>query len=856
MGARVFRALLRLLPGDFRSEFGDAMRADAGRGARWWTREIPGLLAAIVREQADGVRADTRYAIRQLTRTPGFTLIAVLMLAGGTGANAAVFSVVDAAIFQPSFPDADRVALVGAVRPDGRRASALSFTEWKAVSTLPTFASATPVSGRITVADFNGELRRLSVECAMSSVTSVTGVQPALGRSFTTEENRDSSPVVLISDSLWRRAFGGRADAIGSTLKLDGRALTIIGVMPRGYLGLWASADTEAFGPLGPLDQLNRIGANGEAAGLCGGPGLSRRSINVYARLRTPLSVNEAALEIDSAQALNGKAWLTPSYADSYDNFRGPMIALGAVVICVLLIACANVANLQLERLAGRRRDIAVRFALGASRYRVVRQSLVENLLVAGAGGVAGLAVAQFALAAIGSMMPPTMPNVRDLAINGRVLWIAIGATLAGGALIGVIPALQTTRGTGLSSAGLSARGMAGGAAWTRRGLVIVEVALSVALLIGASLMVRTLWTLQSGDFGFETSRRYSARTTLPGGWIPSLEHRQFVEDTIAKLSALPGVRRASVSSYLPLGGYTAQATVEIDGAADTAKVWAAAVTTHFLEDLGASFTAGRGFTDADRPGGPSVAIVNETFARQFFPNGAIGRRFRSKSDLDDRDLAPSERTIVGVVGDLRQGGRDRLQRPEVYVPYQQESGPGYLHYLLLLDGPADGRLPSLIKAAIREVRPGQTVERVESLDELVDRAFARPRFGASLFAIFGGLALVLAALGLSAVVAWWVRERRRELAVRLALGARPADAVWLVLKEAASLAMAGAIIGAGVAAAGTRLMSQWLYGVTATDIWTFAVAIAALLAVALFAAWLPARHAARVDPAITLRTE
>lgn len=858
MGARIFRALLRWLPGDFRSEFADAMRADAGAaGAHWWMREIPGLVSAVVREQADGIAADTRYALRHLARTPGFTLIAILMIAGGTGANAAVFSVVDAAIFRPAFADADRVVLVGAIRPDGKRAGGLTFPEWNAVSTLPAFTAATPVSGRIAVAELDGDLRRLNLECTTAAVTAVTGVQPALGRSFTDEENRASSAVVMISDSLWRRSFGARADAIGSTLKLDGRALTIIGVMPRGYLGVWASADTEAFGPLGPLN-LNAPAANqpSPVTGLCGGTALNRRSINVYARLASSLTPARAGEMIDAAHVLSGRALLTPSYADSYDNFRGPMIALSVVALCVLLIACVNIANLQLERLAGRRRDTAVRFALGASRFRVVRQSVIENILIAAAGALAGLAAAQATLAAIASMMPPTMPNTRDLVINGRVLWISIGATLVGGLIVGVLPALQMTRRTGLPSSALATRGMAGGAAWMRRGLVIAEVALSVALLIGASLMVRTFWTLQGGDFGFETTRRFTARTNLPGGWVPSAEHRQFVDETIGKLSRLPGVHRASVASYLPLGGYTAQATLRIDGRTDKPRVWAAATSTHFLEDLGAPIVAGRGFAETDTTGAEPVALVNETFAREYFPRGAVGQRLSATSDLDDRDVAPSVRTIVGVVGNLRQGGRDRIERPELYVPYAQESGPAYLHYLLLLDGPANAQLPSLIKAAIREVRPGQTVERIESLDDLVNRAFARPRFGAWVFAIFAGLAGVLAALGLAAVVAWWVRERRRELAVRLALGARPADAVALVMKEAAGLTSAGACIGAGLAFAGTRLIAEWLYGVTATDVGTFAAAIGGLLAVALFAAWIPARRAATVDPAITLRAE
>jgi putative ABC transport system permease protein len=864
LGHRVFRALLRLLPGDFRSEFSDAMHADAGAmqanaastggrtapmhgSAYWWTHEIPGLVAAIVRERSEGVRSDIAYSIKHLARTPGFTLIAVLMLALGTGANAAVFSVIDAAIIRPAFADPERVVLIQRERPDGSLLYDLPAADVAALADSRALSAVTGIDGRYTVLTNGRDNRRLRVECVSASAFDVVGVQPAIGRAFTADEDRALQPVIVLSYTLWQREFSGRTNAIGSTITLDGKTLTVVGVMPRGYLGVWAQSDTEAFAPLGPV-------LSPSAAGTCPGQhdGIVRTNLQAYARIRPPFTAASAAADLNAAHVTASTLRLQPSYLESYDSYRGPLIALAGMVGCVLLIACATVANLQLERLSGRRRELLVRLALGATHARIVRQTLTENLLLSMAGAAAGIPAATLTLRAIRSMMPPTMPNVDDVVVNASVLTITMGLTITAGILVGLVPALHSLRSRAADLRGPS-RGLTGGGQLVRRALVVAEVALSVALLIGAGLMIRTFLALRPAEIGFETTHRMTARTLLNDGWRATPAHRQFMDDVLTRLSAIAGVDSASGSSYLPLSGYTAQSDISARGPAE--QVWSAWTTPSFFRDLDIGIVRGRDFTAADGPGAPPVAVVNETFARHFFPDDdALGRTI----DVHPRN-GPAEtttRTIVGIVRDIRDSGRDVVQRPKFFAPYAQEPGPALLYFVVKTHGAPQAALADAIKAAVRDVRPGQTVERLETLQSTVDRAFARPRFGAWLFGVLAAIAAILSALGLGAVVLWWVAERRREIGVRMALGASRNNVAALVVRQALVLTLAGAVLGTAAAAAATRLLAEWLYGVTPTDPATFAGCTVAMLAIAAAAAYLPARRAGRIDPAITLRTE
>jgi putative ABC transport system permease protein len=858
---RFYRFLLTLLPSEFRGDFGDAMGADldAMPRARIWTREIPSLITAIVREHAAGLASDMRDAVRVLRQSPGFTLAAILMLAVGTGANAAVFSVIDAVMLRPAFPDAGRIVTVSEERTNKAPARILPLAHIPALERSGVFAKVSGVSGSLSVMTHGREDRRVDVECVSASLFDLVGVQAAKGRVFGPDDDRPGGePVLVISHQMWLREFGGAdmSSVLGRTVTLNGQANTVIGVMPREFLGPSASNRTEAWAPLGQA--IGRRAASGCRLAADG-------RAQVIARIVPPLTMASAIERLNAQNVLQGlpmpagatgRIQLTRTDADTYDDFRAPFLALMGAVVCVLLIAIANVANLQLERLSGRRREMAVRLALGASHARIIRQTLVENVLLSVTGAVVGLGAAQLTLRSMVAMMPPTVPHIADIAVDSRALAATFALALAAGIGVGIVPALHALRSGGamdLRARELTTRGMAGGTRWVRRSLVIAELALSVTLLIGAGLMVRTFMVLRPVDIGFDPSNRFVTNTSLPDEWIVTPEHRRFMDDVISRLNAIPGVVSASGSSYLPFGGYTATSQVRVNQAA-TDGVWSAWTSEHFMRDMGMSLAAGREFNAGDSPAGAPVAIVNETFARQFFPAGdALGQSI----DVRPEDATvTTTRRIVGVLRDAREGGRDRIIRPEIYAPYAQEPGAGYLYFVVKTDGTSHAQLPALIRKAVSDAKPGQIAERIEPMQTMVDRGVSRPRFGAWLFGVFAAIAAGLSAMGLGAVIAWWVAERRREIGVRMALGAPGSRVAGLVVRESLGLTFAGIAIGGTAAAFSTRLLGDWLYGVTPTDPATFALGAAGMLAIAAAAAYLPARRAARVDPAVTLRLE
>jgi predicted permease len=417
---------------------------------------------------------------------------------------------------------------------------------------------------------------------------------------------------------------------------------------------------------------------------------------------------------------------------------------------------------------------------------------------------------------------------------------------------VGLVPALQAFGTDSPDDLRASARGMTGGAQHIRRALVVAEVAGSVVLLVGAALMLRTFLTLRPVDSGFAVSDRMIMYTSLPGEWEVSDGHRQFMKDVIGRLESLPDVESASASTYLPLGGYTATSTVKTAGAT-VENVWSSWVSAHFLDDMAAAMIRGRDFEDTDTASSPPVAIVNETFARQYFPAAdPIGQIVDVKADWQK---AASPKRIVVVMRDFREGGRDRIQRPEIYAPYDQEPGPGFLYFLVKTRG-SRPQVEAGMRAAVASARPGQLAERIEPLQTLVDRSVSRPKFGAWLFGVFAAIAVGLATLGLGAVIAWWVSQRQREIGVRIALGANASAVTSLVVGQGVRLAAMGIAIGVAVSVFATRLLSDWLYGVSPNDTGTFIVCSAAMLLITIGASWLPARRAARVDPAGTLRAE
>jgi putative ABC transport system permease protein len=861
---RLYRWLLRLFPLEFRGDFGADMRADfrdeladargQGLGAvvRLWWRTVPGMMLAASRAWVDDLVHDTRFALRTMQRSPGFTAAAIVMLALGTGANAAMFSVIDAVLLRSPFADSDRIVeLYETSARNGHSTLGIPPSHLDRIATLPAFSSTAAFWGGNAVMRDAGEPVRQSFECITASMFDVLGTRPLLGRAFTTDDDRPGGDAVaLISHAMWLRTFGGDQAIVGHHIRLDDTVVTIIGVMPPRFLGPLTRDSTEMWVPLGPT-------LHGAKAAGC----TNIRTLNVFARLRPGLTIADARRQVAASRAIvdlsdtNGITGATLDLVGLDDNrfsdFRDLFIALIGAVACVLLIACVNVANLQLERAASRRHEIALRLALGATRSRIVRQTLTENLLLGSAGAAAGLLAAYWLLPIIASLLPGYVPHIDDITLRPEVLGVTVGVAVAASLAVGVFPSWQATSRAAMDHLRTGARSIAGGGHWPRRIMVVVETALAMTLLVGAGLMIQTFITLRPSHPGFDMSRKTAARIRLEGPLVPTASNRHFFDALRARLRTMPGVARVSGTDYLPMSGSAADQDVIVDDV--TRNAWMSRMTDDYLRDVAIPILRGRAFTTGDVAGAEDVAIVNEQAARTFWADGeAVGRTLTVVSS--DRK-AKTPRVVVGIARNTRSLGGDTRIRPEVYVPYAQDPMPSL--YLVVTPSGATGiDLSQTIRQAVSIERPGQVVDRITDLDTMLARSVAGTRFGAWLFGVFGGMAIVLAALGLTATVAWWVTQRTREIGVRLALGASTRQVTHLVLRQGATLAIVGVAIGLGLAALTTKWLADWLYGVKPLDRWTFAVGGLTMIGIALLASYLPARRAARVDPIVTLKAE
>jgi predicted permease len=784
------------------------------------------------------------------------------MLAVGTGANAAVFSVIDAVMLRSALPDAGRIVQIEEQAPGKPAMSVVPFSHLDELAAVPAFEHVAGTTGALPIATGVGAPHRIDVECVSASMFPLLGVQPILGRGLGPDDDRAGAPpTIVISHRTWMRDFHESPDVVGQTLTLDGRANTIIGVMPPGFLGAYSRNRTEAWAALMPA-----VGAQ-SAAGCelrraSDDPSRIGTRIEVVGRVRAPRTLESAMAEINGMGVALRLPMPTNSVQPSaivleradnaqFERVRAPFLALLGVVGCVLLIACANVANLQLERLVGRRREMAVRLALGATRGRIVRQTLVENLLVSLMGAACGIVAAKLTLQTIVNMIPWYVPHVGEIAIDARTLVATVAIAVATGLAVGVVPAFQATRSRVARDLHESSARVVGGAQWIRRGLVVAEVALSVALVIAAALLLRTFLTLRPVDPGFTTIDRTSVTILLNGDWTPDRDRERFVNAVMQNVGEIPGVTSVSASSYQPLSGYTDLARITVGET--SADVWSSWITPHYMQDMEMSIVGGRSFNDTDSASGPPVAMINQALATRLWPAAnPIGEVI----DVQAPDRTVTKRQVIGIVHTTRSWGTDREERSELYVPYAQEPGSTLMYFLVRTAGPPAPDLPAQITSRVTMLRPNQAIERIEPIDASLDRSVAQPRFAAWLFGAFAAMAVGLAALGLSAVIAWWVTQRRREIGVRMALGATAQAVSALILKQAMSLAGAGVALGLVIAALSTRAIGVWLYGVAPLDPVTFGVASIGMLLIAMVAAWLPARRAARIDPIITLRAD
>jgi putative ABC transport system permease protein len=820
--------------------------------------------------------SDLRYAFRSLRRAPAFAIVAIVTLALGIGANAATFSVLNGVLLRPlPFDGADRLVLVSMTRPDsGDFARPFSYPDYADLRERSgSFESAAAWAlGRFTLT--SGEPELLHYAVVTSSFFSVLRVRPALGRDFRAEDDRPGAPpMAIISHGLWLRQLGGDPGAVGRSIRLNGRPFEVVGIMPAGFRFLTFRKDTDVWLPLGSDPFVDRRYAR------------SVYGMGVLARLAPGRTIASAQADVDAiAKQLaaeraenRGRGMAVMSLRDQAVGTLKPALrVLMAAVGLVLLIACANVANLVLARAASRRREMAIRAALGAGRGRLLRHLLAEHLLLACAGGSLGLFLASWSLDLL-ALVPEAAPSLYipytlgsgTVAVDGRVLLFTAGLSLATTFLFGFGPALRGAR-TSLAP-DLQSRGDSAPRRdqRTRSVLVVVEVALATALLVGAGLLVRTLFTLQRVDPGFDTDRLVSFDVILPAPrYAAPAASRTFVTEAVDRLAALPDVAAAGAVEFLPLAGIDSSTGLFIEGRppdpqGKEVQIHYRSATPGYFGAMGIRLLSGRGFSGSDGEAAPRVALINETMARRLWPGeDPIGRRvalivesLRFRPDgPPTRDVAAGLREIVGIVGDVRHGGLDVEAVPEMYVPFAQR--PAREMTLVARTDADPGAIIAQGRRIVSGLDPEQPIANGGPIADLVSASIARPRFNAVLLALFTALALLLAGVGVYGVIAYTVARRIPEIGIRIALGGTGRDIAALVIGQGLRLAVIGLAAGLIAALALSRLLSGLLFGVTPRDPLVFAGAGGVLAAVALLASVVPAWRATRVDPIAALRSE
>ena len=798
--------------------------------------------------------SDLRYGTRLLRQSPVFGAIAVLALALGIGANTAIFSTVHALLLNAlPYHDSDRLVAVWedvtfAGFPKNTPAPG-NFYDWKAQNRVFTDMAATRGASANLTAD--GPPEQVFGRLATANFFDVLGVKPILGRVFTEEEDRTNPNLILISYALWQRRYAGDPGVVNRDMLVNGVKHTILGVMPRDFvfqnreIAYWAPAH------FSPAEMANR----------------GSHYLNVVARLKPGVTIDRAREEMTAiAKRLeqqypnnNSKigAVVVPLREEILGKTRtGVMVLMGAAG-CVLLIACANLASLLLARAVARRREMAVRAALGAGRGRLIRQMVTEGMLLSLAGGVLGLAIARGGMIFLATLAPNGF-NTATPQLDLRLLGFTLALSVLTGLLFSIVPALQASRASLNDSLRQGGRGGIGGRRpTTRDALVVVEVAAALVLLVGAGLMLQTLARLRAVDIGFRSGRLLTMRTVLPRAKYQEPAARlAFYERVVEGLRALPGVEAAAYNSVLPFlsGGNTQGYRVEgrelPPGESGDALLRVG--STGYLQALGVTLAEGRLPDARDGDGAPLVIVINETLARRFWPReSAIGHRIAMSGRI------PVWRTIIGVVKDVRERGYELELKSGVYIPYPQFLDTWAQPENVILRASGDpAALTSAARRVIASVDPEQPISAVRTMDEILDRAVADRTQQMTLLGAFAGLALLLASIGLYGVLSYAVQQRSREIGLRMALGATARGVVGMVVGRGLALTAAGLVIGLAAAAAATRAMKTMLFGVDSFDPSTFAAVSALLAVVAALACWIPARRASRVDPIMVLRDE
>lgn len=804
--------------------------------------------------------SDLRYALRMLAKAPAFTTVAVVTLALGIGANSAIFSVVDTVLLRPlAFPHPDELVMVwGTVPHEGGGHDVDSYPDYvdlRAQSKTVKHLAAFTRSG--AVLSGNEEARLLQGLAVTSDIFDVLGVSPFLGRRYTRAEDKVDARVVVLTYEGWHRVFAGDPKVVGQQVILSSRTYTIIGVMPSGWHFPVQDSTKDFLMPLEPViaKELTRRGSH---------------SYSLVGRLKSGVSTRTAEAELNAIA--NRLALQYPDtnfdrhqivvglHEDTVGEVRPALTVLLCAVGLVLLIACANVANLLLARATVRRREIAIRTALGASRNRIVRQLLAEGLLLSLIGGGAGLLLAWWGIDVLRALGPRDLPRVADIGVNPTVCAFTFAIALASTIIFALIPAIQASRPDVNQSLQEGGRAIGGRETHRLRAILVTsQVALSLLLLAGAGLLIKSFANLSATKPGFDPARTFTVGVALPSAKYPDKEqHEQFFAALMPKLAALPGVESVGAAMPLPFSGNNRGSTFTIGGAQPLAAgnhpvAAHLTVTGGYFHAMRIPILSGRAFDDRDKKDGQLVMIVNEAFARQYLGGvtSALGRQVLI--DRDDPNPPPCE--VVGVVADSHHDSLAEQTGPEFCVPHTQEI-ERRMDVVLRTATPRITGLDAAVRNAINEVGKDLYVPKLQPLDELLASSLAQPRFNMILLGVFAAVAMVLAAIGIYGVIAYGVAQRTREIGIRMALGAQRSDMLGMVLRQGLVLVATGIAIGFIVSLGATRLLRTLLYGVEANDFSIYAVVIVLLGTAAFLASYIPARRAMRVDPMVALRYE
>ena len=794
---------------------------------------------------------DLRYGARMLLRAPGFAVVALLTLALGIGANTAIFTVVNALLLRPlPYADPERLVMVwqdyrARGGPADEWATPGNYVDWRAEKTL--FQQVAVISGWRPALTGGAEPEPIPGEQVTYEYFGLLGVTPVFGRDFRPEDGiPNAARVAIIGNDLWKRRFGGDPAVVGRTVTLSGLPHEIVGVLPPAFRPI-VNGTAEIWRPL-------RIDAANPSRGAITLRAVARLPAGL-SQVRAQAAASALATELQARYPQSNEKvgfMLTPLHERVVGDIKPGLLALLGAVAFVLLIACANIANLLLARGSARGRELAVRLALGAGRARVIRQLLTESILLAGLGGIAGMLFGVWAVDALVSIAPESAPRVSEIRLDPMVFAFAALLTLVTGVLFGLAPALQSSRSEVTHSLKDGGRGSSASAGrMMRRSLIVAEVTLALVLLTGGALLLQTFVRLQRADLGFNPANVLVGAVNPPGTTYDTrAKHLAFYDQVFEKAAALPGVQKAAMASVLPLSGDSDTSFI-LEGRpgprtpSETPVTWYRLVSASYFDTMEMKIRRGRGFET--REAMPAV-VVNESMVKKFYPGEEpLGRRIRFADD------GPWF-TIVGVVADAKVLGAREAAKIETFVPYWQFTEPGM--NVLLKTGSNPEQLAAPLRAAVASIDRNVPVAGISTLGEMVSDSIEQPRFFAVLSVSFALVALVLAAIGIYGVMAYAVAQRTTEIGVRMALGATPSEVFRLVVGDGLKLTGIGVALGIGASLIVARWLTTLLFDVRPGDPWTLAATAGVLLSVAALACYLPARRATRVDPMVALRAE